>query len=87
MRNLALALAAIGAIALSAPTPAAAAPLTGLKIAPQVDSAGPEEVRRRCYHRRYNSRWRCYGYHNRWESRRHWRYHRHYRGPGIYFRL
>jgi hypothetical protein len=91
MKKFTLALAAAGAIALAAPAPASANPLAGLKIAPQVD-AGPEEVRRRCYHRRHNSRWRCYNYHRHhyyhrnWDSRRHWRYHYH-PGPGIHFRL
>ncbi|MBS4084124.1 MAG: hypothetical protein KGZ73_11280 [Rhizobiales bacterium] len=98
MKNITLVLAAVGAIALSVPAPAAAASFSGLKIAPQVD-AGPEEVRRRCYHRRHNSRWRCHGYHRRWESRGHWhrrwesRRHwhsrwesrRHHRGPGLFF--
>jgi len=71
MKKLVLALAAAGAITLSVPVTASAAPVTGLKIAPQVD-AGPEEVRRRCYHRRHWSGWRCRGHHSRWESRRRW---------------
>ena len=71
MKNLVLALAAAGAIALAAPVPSSAAPVIGLKMAPVTD-AGPVEVRRRCWHRRYSSRWRCHLAHRRWESR-HWR--------------
>lgn len=88
MKYIAVVLAAAGAIALSVPSPVAAASFSGLKVAPHVD-AGPEEVRRRCYHRRHNSRWRCHGYHRTWESRRHshsrWESRRHYRRPGIHF--
>jgi len=71
MKNLMLALATVGAIGLAASsTPAQSAPLSGLRTLQT--EAGPTEVRRRCYHRRYSSGWRCRGIHRRWESRRRW---------------
>lgn len=71
MRKLTLALAAVGAIGLAATsTPANAGFFTGLK-APETN-AGAVEVQRRCYHRRYSSRWRCHRVHSRWQSRHYW---------------
>jgi hypothetical protein len=70
MKNLTLALAAAGAIALSVPAPASAGYFSGLR-APLID-AGPVEVQRRCWHRRWSSRWRCHRVHRRWHSRHYW---------------
>ncbi len=84
MRKLMLGLAAAGAIGLATTTiPAHAGVFTGLQ-APEVES-NTIDVRRRCHHHRWSSRWHC--------RHRHWRHrhHRHhfygqqfYYGPGFY---
>ena len=70
MRNLALAIAAAGAIGLAATaTPANAGFFTGLRT-PAVES---NTIDARCYHRRHWSGWRCTRrVHNRWRSRHYW---------------
>ncbi|MBX3520107.1 MAG: hypothetical protein KF835_08805 [Xanthobacteraceae bacterium] len=70
MRNIALVLAAAGAIGLAATaTPANAGFVAGLK-APSVES---NTIDARCWHRRWSSRWVCQrGWHRRWRSRHWW---------------
>jgi hypothetical protein len=66
LRTLLLTAAAVGGLALtvSATVPASAA-FTGLQM-PAVES-NQVDVQRRCYHRRWSSRWRCHR-HRRWNS-------------------
>jgi hypothetical protein len=71
LRTLLLTTAAVGGLtlAVTAMTPATAGAFTGLQ-APAVES-NQVDVQRRCYHRRWSSRWRCHR-HRRWSSEWWW---------------
>lgn len=85
MRKLMLALAAAGTLGLAATAiPANAGVFTGLQM-PAVES-NTIDVRRRCHHHRWSSRWHCRYWHHRWRSHRYWHRRHYYYGPRFYHR-
>ncbi len=87
LRPLIPTLAAVAAIGLAVSVTPADARIAAGPATPTVES---NKVDARCHHHRWSSRWHCYRrhhywhahpyywqpyyYHNRWQSRRHWRW-------------